>query len=103
MSDYLILLRYGTRITLSEVMLIWLVLDHFLHNSSSNNGRLVKSFTGGVAPSLLLGFIAVVGLLLLYIVVKHAFTDQVAANADFDLDDDSCDDTIGLEWKEQKN
>lgn len=83
-------------------MLIWLVLDHFLHNNTSNNGRLVKSFTGGVAPSLILGFIAMVGLLMLYIVVKHAFSDQVDTNA-LELEDDSCDDTIGFEWTQQKN
>ena len=82
-------------------MLIWLVLDHSLQNSSSN-ARSVSSFTGGVTPSLLLACIAIAGLLMLYVVVKHAVSGDVDSNAALDLDEESGDETLNLEWTGKK-
>ena len=76
-------------------MLIWLGLDHLLQNSSSNTLS-VKSFTGGVTPSLLLACIAIAGLLMLYVVVKHA------VSGDMDLDEESCDEMLNPEWTGKK-
>ena len=79
-------------------MVIWLMLDHFLQNNSSN-ARYVSSFIGGVTPSLLLACVAAVGLLMLYIVVKHTFSWEINSNIAQDFDEESCDE----ECIEQKN
>ena len=80
-------------------MLIWLGLDHLLQNSSSNTLS-VKSFTGGVTPSLLLACIAIAGLLMLYVVVKHAVSGDMDSNAA--LDEESCDEMLNPEWTGKK-
>lgn len=80
-------------------MLIWLALDQLLPNSSSNVLS-VKSFTGGVTPSLLLACIAIAGILMLYVVVKHAVSGNMDSSAA--LDEESCDEMLNPEWNGKK-
>jgi len=74
-------------------MIFLLVLNHFSENNSSSV-RYVSSFTGGVTPSLLLTCVALVGLLLLLFVVKHAFSEEMNFSvASQNLDEESCDES----------
>ena len=74
---------------------IWAVSD-FLQTKPTTVLQ-VRSFTDGVAPSLLLACIAIMGLFLLYAVIKHAFTGHVNSRVDPDFDEDSCDEVSGHE------
>lgn len=77
-----------------------------LSDNTSSNALDERSFTGGVASSLLLACIAIMGFLLLYVVVKHAFKGSVNSKNDHepaDLDEDSCDEACGPEWMQSKN
>lgn len=79
------------------------MLDRFSQNNSSTI-RYIKSFTGGVTPSLLLACVAVVGFFLLWIVVKHARRSHMNGNIAEDLDEDSGDEeSFSRDSIEQKN
>ena len=69
----------------------WAVSD-FLQTKPTTTLQ-VLSFTDEVAPSFLLACIAILGLFLLYVVIKNAFTDHTHVNSrvDQDFDEDSCD------------